>query len=301
VLREEMTQKTRYFIVGADSRIGGALWERLKAEDADVSGTALDPMGQREFIPLDLDSDPSRWTLPDQSDVAFLCAAITSLEACRKDPAFSRRINVERTAVLAERLSAAGAKVIFLSSDRVFDGTVPFRSAADAVCPTTEYGRQKAEAERRLLALRGRAAIVRFSKVLFPDSPPFADWRRALERCEPIHPFHDMSLAPISADFAVEALRRAADSEQTGIFQVSADREVTYAQAAERLAGRLGAEADLVRSASAKETLAETQMPPRHAALDCSRLKLELGLEPPDVWQAIDMAAGMSRSLELSK
>jgi hypothetical protein len=43
----------------------------------------------------------------------------------------------------------------------VFDGSVPCRNAHDAACPVTEYGRQKAEAEKQLLALGNMAAVVR--------------------------------------------------------------------------------------------------------------------------------------------
>jgi dTDP-4-dehydrorhamnose reductase len=296
VLREEMTKKTRYLIVGADSRIGGALWKKLEAEGSEVSGTSRrrpTPQGQ---VYLDLASDPTEWTLPKTADVVFLCAAISALRACQEDPIRSRLVNLTNTVLLAEKMHEAGAIVVFLSTNRVYDGTVPYRQSTDEPCPTTEYGRQKAETERQLLALGERVVVVRLSKVLAPGESLFYQWREALERGKTIHPFSNMATAAISLDFAVQALCRAAASGKSGIFQVSADREVTYAQAAERLAAQLGADPKLVRPKELNDELFQSNEPPCHAALDCSRLKMELGLEPPDVWQAIDLASGISRS-----
>ena len=54
---------------------------------------------------------------------------------------------------------------IFLSSDYVFDGTAPIGCVDDApLCPTTEYGRQKAEVEQALAASGKPHLVCRLSK-----------------------------------------------------------------------------------------------------------------------------------------
>jgi dTDP-4-dehydrorhamnose reductase len=288
-------------IIGADGRIGRALLDKLAADGAEALGTSRRRPVPQGCVFFDLAADPAGWVLPHGVDAAFLCAAIAALESCRQDPQGSRRVNVSHTVLLARQLAAEGAFVIFLSTNRVFDGSIPYRRATDPVCPTTEYGRQKAEAERQLLDLGDQVAIVRLSKVLSPGLFLFTQWRKALERGEPIYPFSDVATAAISLPFAVEVLCRVAEVRRPGIFQVSSDREVTYAQAAERLAARIGVCPKLVRPTKVDGMFELSGSPPQYATMDCTRMREELGLEPPDVWQAIDLATGAARPADAQK
>ncbi len=58
----------------------------------------------------------------------------------------------DKTSLLIKRLVAVGIFVVFISSNAVFDGTIPFVRADQPVNPKTAYGRQKAAAEEALFA-----------------------------------------------------------------------------------------------------------------------------------------------------
>jgi dTDP-4-dehydrorhamnose reductase len=279
-------------VVGADGLIGRALIGALAACGAEVIGTSRrrPPPPGRTY--LDLADDPEGWTLPGPTETAYLCAAVTSQDLCVRDPAASLRVNVCRTVALARQLVASGGFVLFLSTNLVYDGSVPHRRSDDPVCPTTEYGRQKAEAERRLLAIGDGVAVVRLTKVLAAETPVLAKWRIALRSGESIHPFSDMVMAPVSPAFVVDALVRIARSRSPGIFQISSARDVTYAQAAERLAALLGASPDLVRPVEAVHAGISPEAIPAHTTLDTTPLRDDFGLAAPDVWEAIDLAVG---------
>ena len=210
-------------------------------------------------------------------------------DACRNDPAGTRHINVSRTVELAERLAANGAFVVFLSTSLVFDGSTACCQALGPVSPQGEYGRQKADAERELLSLPN-TAVVRFTKVLGPNWPLGRKWQEALQRGTPIHPFSDMVMAPVSIAFAVNALVKVGTARRTGIYQASANRDIAYAEAALRLATRLGASASLVQPVAAASAGIALESTPTHTTLNASRLHDEFGLEPPDVWDAMDGA-----------
>jgi len=273
--------------------LGGALTASLSASSADVVGTALQPSGHTaDCLRLDLTEPREAWPIPDRVAVAYLLAAIPSLEACRRDPAGSRLINVERTLTLARLLSERGARVVFPSTNLVFDGEVPRRASDDPASPRTEYGRQKAEAERLLLALGDRITIVRLTKVVAPAMPLLARWRDALGRGETIRPFTDMVMAPIPLDFVVRVFRAVGTTPLPGILQVSADRDVTYAEAAIHLAARLGFPQERVQPTPSTAAALGLEAVPRHTTLDTGRLRQEMGLQPPDVWEALTHAAG---------
>lgn len=230
----------KWLIVGADGGIGSALAARLP----NAVCTSRRP-SRAEVLLLDLERDPRSWQLPDDVSVAFLCAARCSIMDCRKHPSETRMVNVLRTVQLAERLALRGSFVVFLSTNQVFDGSIPFRKPGDAPCPLTEYGRQKAEAERAILALNG--AAVRFTKV-FGDVPPLLrTWAESLQRGETIEPFADLMCSPVPVSAAVQALVACGERREPGIVHVSGDRDVSYSAVASLLAASLGAAPELVR------------------------------------------------------
>ncbi len=282
-----------FLVVGADGMIGGVLAAALRGSGADVVGTALQPHGPTaDCLRLDLTEPREAWPIPEQVATAYLLAAIPSLEACRRDPQGSSLINVERTLAIARLLVERGARIVFPSTNLVFDGEAPGRRAEDPVAPRTEYGRQKAEAERQLLALGDRVTIVRLTKVVAPAMPLLSRWRQALLQGETIRPFTDMVMAPIPLSFTVTVLRAAGTMALPGILQVSADRDMTYAEAAAHVAGWLGVPERLIQPMASSAAGLDLEAVPRHTTLDTSRLGQTLGLQPPDVWTALAYAAG---------
>lgn len=280
-----MTAAPAILVVGSDGLLGGGLEERLARAGRRVLRTTRH--GGDGAIGLDLAADPGTWSIPDGPVVACLCAAVTSMDRCRERPDMARAVNVTGTLELARRIVARGGRVVFPSTNMVFDGGTPFQRADAAPSPRSAYGRLKAEAEAALLALGGPTCIVRLTKVLGGRVPLFERWAASLCAGDPIRPFSDLVMAPVTLAHAVDVLARACTDSMTGILQVSACRDVSYAEAALRLAAILPAEAALVRPvpASGVEHVA------RHTTLDTSRVRAELGLEPPEPWDAIDAAA----------
>lgn len=274
--------------------IGRALVKYLR-----LSGQIVDETTRRveTTLPgrifLDLTRNVSEWPPPKRYDVAYLCAAISSLEQCRINPEESLAVNVYNTFLLAQKLIDTGAFFIFLSTNLVYDGSCAFRSADDAVCPQTEYGRQKADAEKLLLNLGEHVAIVRLTKVLNPTMPLFTDWIESLRNGTPIHPFSDMVMAPVALAFVVHALHAIAAYRLSGIIQVSGQQDLTYEQVARHIAKKLGVSLELIQPMSIKESTIHCENIPQHTTLDTTRLSQELGIDPPDVWSTIDSVFGV--------
>jgi dTDP-4-dehydrorhamnose reductase len=282
-------------VIGADGLIGRALADYLVRS----GGTVIETTRQTGTISekrtfLDLSRDLSKWSPPCKCSVAYVCAAVTSLEKCRAEPAKTALINVQHTVALAGKLVKSGTFVVFPSTNLVFDGSLPYRKADDAVCPVTEYGRQKAEAEKQILALGNMAAVVRFTKVQDPETPLIKGWLNTLRNKESIYPFSDMVVAPLSVDFAVDVLHRVGGTHSAGIFQASAAKDVTYAQVGRYIARRIHASAKLVQPVKSGEAGPSLEAVPRHTTLDTTRLRAEFGLEPPDVWSTLDAVFGLS-------
>ena len=106
-----------------------------------------------------------------------LAAAYTDVDGCEGNPDLAFAVNRDGAVNVAVAAKKVGARLVFLSSDYVFDGkkTTPYE-IEDARNPQSVYGRTKAEAEIRLLALMPECCIARTSWLFgiggkcFPDT-----------------------------------------------------------------------------------------------------------------------------------
>ncbi len=277
----------RLLIVGADGLLGGTLRRHLQRSGREVAATSLLSVpDSQNVLHLDLTQAPETWPELPPCRAVVLCAAITSLEQCRANPEGTRLVNVTRTLALLERLAQQGAFVVFISSNLVFDGTKPGRQPDEPVCPRTEYGRQKAEAEAALLRLRDQVAIVRLTKVIHPDLPLMRGWIQSLREGKPISPFQDFVCSPITLAATVNALAAIAAQRRAGIWQLSASADITYAGIARCLANAGGFDSALVQPGAARAGALEHL--PQHSTLDPSRAQRELGFEVLDPASVID-------------
>lgn len=110
-------------------------------------------------------------------DWLVLAAAYTDVDGCESHRELALSVNRDGAVNVAEAVGESGAKLLFLSSDYVFDGkkTSPYE-VDDARNPQSVYGRSKAEAEIKLLEILPGCCIVRTSWVFgvggkcFPDT-----------------------------------------------------------------------------------------------------------------------------------
>lgn len=254
-----------FLIVGGDGTLGTAL-RADSARPADVAYTSR--RGGDGGLRLDLAASPDAWELPARITGAVLCAAVTSIDACEKDPVGTRAINVTATAELARRIADRGGRCVFLSTNQVYDGRRPFRREDEPPCPVTEYGRQKAEAETELLT--AGHCVLRLTKVFAAIPKLFRTWREQLLSSQTIRPFEDMVFSPVGILTAVRAIWELSVEQATGVVHLSADADLAYSTVANRMAARLGVPPELVQPTTTAAA-GLTAAVPRHTTLAVTR------------------------------
>jgi len=92
------------------------------------------------------------------------CAAYTDVDGCEKRPEVAYEVNVRGAKNIAEAVKSAGAVLIFVSTDYVFDGNKksPY-TEEDQTNPLGVYGRTKLEAEKVIRQLLNRHLSIRSS------------------------------------------------------------------------------------------------------------------------------------------
>lgn len=215
------------------------------------------------------------------ADFVILAAAAARIGDCETDPVATRRINVDGALAVARQMAGQGSHVLFLSSDKVFDGTLPQRNRHDALSPACAYGRQKADAEAGILALGEQGAILRLSKVLTPEQALLTGWAEKLAAGEPIAPFHDLYLAPVPVDLAAVVAAHIGEERAAGIYHCTGAEDRTYVDLARILAESMDRSSTLVQATSCQSVNMAAAARPRHTTLEMAVERTRWGLTAP--------------------
>jgi dTDP-4-dehydrorhamnose reductase len=204
-------------------------------------------------------------------DVVLHAAAVSSAEVCRRDPETARRVNTDATGQLAALAAKSGTRLLFVSTDLVFDGEhAPYDEAAPPL-PLSVYGRTKADAERAVLDAGG--VVARVSLLFGPSRagrPGFFDQQRmALTSAKPITLFEDEWRTPLSFVTAARGLLALARSNHTGVFHLGGPERMSRLEMGQRLAAFLGCEPAAILPTSRHEAPGEPR--PRDVSLSSGR------------------------------
>ena len=163
----------RALVTGANGLVGTKLLERLLADPAAEPLGAYHQSRANEYLgevpswPLDVrNADEVERVLDEARPTAVIHAgAFTNVDAAERDCDAAQAINADGTANLARACAAHGIRLVYLSTEYVFDGTAgPYRET-DPVCPQGWYAQTKLAGERAVLAAGGNAAIARTTVV----------------------------------------------------------------------------------------------------------------------------------------
>lgn len=169
-------------LIGSNGMLARKVYEQAPADDYAVTGFDLPDFDitSRDQVLAEMERL--------QPDVIVNCAAYTNVDGAEADEELANRVNGAGPGYLAEAAKAAGALLVHVSTDYVFDGCAgkPYVEP-DRVGPLSAYGRSKLAGEQALLASGlTRYLLVRTSWLHGPGGKNFVSTilRLAKERKE---------------------------------------------------------------------------------------------------------------------
>jgi len=265
----------RIFLTGASGLLGDALLPELRMH-GEIHAPGLD-----EFD-LNRPETVHRTIASFRPSLVIHLAADTRVDRCEEHPEDAFRTNVHGTIHVAEAARHAGARVVMMSTDYVFDGEqkAPYREYQKTRALNV-YGRSKEEAERALLALAPDRLVVRSSSLYGTAGPSFiaAILERAL-RGESLEVVDDQVQKPTWVRHLAPALARAALSEVQGILHIAAAGECTWYDLARAVLEGSGLAVPCGPISSERSPRPARR--PRYSVLDCRLVTETLGIDLPD-------------------
>ncbi len=234
--------------------------------------------------------------------IVINCAAYTAVDAAETDEDRALSVNAVGPANLAQACAEAGARLVHVSTDYVFDGTsdVPYRPG-DPTAPRSAYGRTKLAGEHAVLDALPTATVVRTAWVYTGVGSDFVSTMRRLEReRDTVRVVDDQVGSPTySWDLAGGLLElAAADSPMPPILNLTNAGTASWFELARAVFAGVGADPERVEPCSSVEFVRPAPRP-SYSVLSPDAWS-ESGLTPLRDWRdaladALDVAVHVDR------
>jgi len=257
-------------VAGARGQLGRELVSRLGVELVWAGGRAE----------LDVTDEAAVRALVEQTrpDVVFNATAYNRVDAAETKPERAFAVNANAPRAIARAACAAGALLVHVSTDYVFDGasTRPYRED-DEARPLSVYGASKLAGESHVLASGAEHLVVRTSGLLgrggsAQKGGSFVD--RILEQAragKPLRVVADQVFAPTFAGELADALVALARSRARGLYHVTNDGSCSWYELAQAALAARGVAAPVEPIAAAELKLKARR--PAYSVLDTSRFR----------------------------
>lgn len=217
-------------------------------------------------------------------DCVIHCAAYTQVDAAQEQAALCRKINADGTQNIADACRAADCKLIYPSTDYVFDGsgTEPWRPHSRR-CPLNVYGQTKYEGELAVQQVK-KHYIVRIAWVFGKNGKNFVNTmlKLAQNHCA-ISVVNDQIGTPTYTADLARLLCDMAQREQYGVYHVTnSGGYISWYDFARAIFEQSGKAIDVIPVTSAQ--FAAKAPRPLNSRLDQSDLEKN-GFEPLPHWQ----------------
>jgi dTDP-4-dehydrorhamnose reductase len=206
-----------------------------------------------------------------QPDAVVNCAAFTDVDGAEDDERGAMRINDEGAALLAAAAESIGAKVVYPSSDYVFDGSQrePYVESAFP-SPLSAYGRSKLAGETSVAVANSRHFIVRASWLFGLGGRNFVETMLRLGAAQSeVLVVSDQVGCPTYTRHLGEALAQLIEGEEFGVHHIAGGGSCSWYEFAQEIFDQADVECRVM--AGTTEMLARKAPRPPYSALASER------------------------------
>lgn len=160
----------RVLLIGGSGQLGHALASAF-ANSNDLLATAYLHVQPGEVV-LDMSDASATKALLESwcPELVLVSGAMCHVDRCEREPEQCRRVNVDAPALVADYARQHGGRVVFFSTDHVFDGEQSSYNESDVVNPLSVYAQSKLEAENVIReTIPENHLIIRTGWVYGPD------------------------------------------------------------------------------------------------------------------------------------
>jgi len=205
-------------------------------------------------------------------DVIIHAAAFTNVDRCEIEKEKAYEINAKATENIAKVAKEINAKLIYISTDYVFDGKKGMYKEEDETNPVNYYGVTKLEGEKAVIKNCSDFIIARTSVIYGANKKNFATWAiEELRKDNQIKIITDQWVSPTLNQDLAEQIYKLIEKNERGIFHAAGGERISRYDFVIKLAEVFGFDKKLVIPVIS-ENMGWIAKRPRDSSLDVSKI-----------------------------
>ncbi len=241
----------KILITGGDGYVGSNLVDYFKNNNYDVYSTQIETNHQDKIHKVDIVSklEVEKVVRKIKPDIIIHTAGLSSLKLCEDDPKKADEINYVGTKNLVDTIrgNKLSTKLIFFSSDYVFDGNRGNYLEIDSPKPKTVYGQSKLKAEKYIQNNLKNFIILRTANIYGRGGNFYSFVKNSLEKEETIDVFDDVFFTPTNIDFLISSINDLIMQDYAGVIHIAGRDKASRYEFARRIALAFGCDQSLLK------------------------------------------------------
>jgi len=284
--------RRKVLITGASGLLGNRI-VKLTKEDYEVTPIHNTKSLSLNSLKLDITNQNKIFSLfyELEPNVVIHTASETNVDKCETEKEHAWKTNVEGTRNIAEACQKVGTKIVYISTDYVFDGEKGFYNEEDKPNPVNYYGLTKLEGEKQVIEHCENYIILRTS-VLYgwhPWKQNFATWViNQLKQGKEIKVVDDHYNTPTLADNLAEIAIEVAEKDLRGLYHASGRERISRYEFAKQIARAFNLSADLVKPVKMSQLIDWIAKRPRDSSLNTSKIQKQLKTKPLNIIEGLN-------------
>ena len=283
----------RFFVTGVGGQLGHDVLNELDKRGYEAVGTdILDEVNNSfPYVKLDItnEAEVAKAVATIKPDVIVHCAAWTAVDAAEDEENRDkvRAINSEGTRYIAQAARTAGAKMIYISTDYVFDGPGerPWQPDDRNYAPLNVYGQSKLDGELAVSGLLDKYFIVRIAWVFGKNGKNFIKTMLNVGKThDEVRVVNDQVGTPTYTYDLARLLVDMAETEKYGYYHATNEGGyISWYDFTKEIYRQAGMSVNVIPVTTAEYGLSKAARP-FNSRLDKSKLR-EAGFTPLPTWQ----------------
>lgn len=292
----------KILITGANGLLGQKLAALLDQDPAvELIATARGPFrgtlknGTFRLLDITIQEDVDSVISEAKPEVVINTAAMTQVDQCETDREACWQANVSAIEYLVGACAIAGARLIHVSTDFIFDGTDGPLDETAVPNPVNYYGKSKLAGEQVIQKSNIDWCILRTVLVygVTPDQSRsnIVLWvKKSLEEKKKINVVNDQWRTPTLAEDLAMGCALAAKKKATGIYHISGEEMMTPYDIAIATATQFGLDKSLINQTDSTQFTQPAKRPPKTGFI-VTKAKSALGYQPHTFKQGLQLLA----------
>jgi len=229
------------------------------------------------------------WLHNTKPDIVIHCAAFVNIDFCEENFDLAYRLHVDTTSVISDYLNSSGGRLIYISTDSVYDGEkIGSYVESDPVRPLNNYSKTKLLGEKPV-GLIENGLILRTNIIgeNQGERNSFAEWIfEALANNEQLNLFEDVLFSPIHVSDLAKVIDKIIREPIFGLFHCASVNHTSKFDFGIEMAKEFNFSCQNINKVSIDASGLKTARP-KNMSLDVSKLSNALNYQLPGFRDAI--------------